>query len=234
MTGTAHGRLAGRQDAPRGPGRGAERRRATRAAPRLAAGLALCFLLLLPGSARSDEPAEARARATFAGGCFWCMEPPFDKISGVVSTTSGYAGGVEAHPTYEQVAAGETGHAEVVQVVFDPGKVAYERLLEVFWRNIDPFDGGGQFCDRGRQYRPAIYYEGDDQKRAALASRESLEKSGRLPGPIVTEIAPLEAFYPAEAYHQDFYLRNVRRYWSYRAGCGRDRRLRELWGKPDD
>jgi peptide-methionine (S)-S-oxide reductase len=161
------------------------------------------------------------------------MEPPFDKIPGVVSTTSGYAGGVVVAPTYEQVSAGVTGHAEVVQVVFDPGKVSYEQLLEVFWKNIDPLDGGGQFCDRGSQYRTAIYYEDDAQKRAALAARASLEQSGRLPGPIVTEIAPLKAFYPAEEYHQDFYITNVRRYWSYRAGCGRDRRLRELWGQTD-
>jgi peptide-methionine (S)-S-oxide reductase len=185
-----------------------------------------------PASAASAEPApKAKARATFAGGCFWCMEPPFDKVPGVVSTTSGYAGGKLVNPTYEQVAAGVTGHAEVVQVVFDPGKVSYEKLLEVFWRNIDPLDAGGQFCDRGRQYRSAIYYENDFQKRAALASRESLENSGRLPGAIMTEIAPLEAFYPAEVYHQDFYQRNFRHYWSYRAGCGRDRRLQDLWGK---
>jgi peptide-methionine (S)-S-oxide reductase len=161
------------------------------------------------------------------------MEPPFDRVRGVVSTTSGYAGGVEAAPTYEQVAAGRTGHAEVVQVVFDPGKVSYEQLLEVFWRNVDPLDGGGQFCDRGRQYRTAIFYEGDDQKRAALASRESLDRSGRLAGRVVTEIAPLQAFYPAEAYHQDYYQKSFRQYWSYRTGCGRDRRLRELWGKSD-
>ena len=200
----------------------------------LAIGLALGGLCLLggPPSASSVEPRrEGRARATFAGGCFWCMEPPFDKIPGVVSTTSGYAGGTVVNPTYEQVAAGGTGHAEVVQVVFDPRRVSYEQLLEVFWRNVDPFDGGGQFCDRGSQYRSAIFYEGDDQKGAALASRESLEKSGRLPGPIVTEIAPLKAFYQAEEYHQDYYQRNLRHYWSYRSGCGRDRRLRELWGK---
>jgi peptide-methionine (S)-S-oxide reductase len=198
----------------------------------LAIAPALGGLCLLPAQAASAEPAsKGRARATFAGGCFWCMEPPFDKVPGVASTTSGYAGGRIVNPTYEQVAAGVTGHAEVVQVVFDPGKVSYEKLLEVFWRNIDPFDAGGQFCDRGSQYRSAIYYEGDDQKRAALRSRESLEKSGRLPGPIMTEISPLEAFYPAEEYHQDFYQRNLPRYWSYRAGCGRDRRLRELWGK---
>jgi peptide-methionine (S)-S-oxide reductase len=178
--------------------------------------------------------AAALARATFAGGCFWCMEPPFDKVRGVVSTTSGYAGGVEVNPTYEQVARGATGHAEVVQVLFDPAKVSYDRLLEVFWRNIDPFDGGGQFCDRGRQYRPAIYYEGDDQRRAALASRASLERSGRLPGPIMVEIAPLQTFYPAEEYHQDYYIMSLRPYWTYRTGCGRDRRLKELWGSSED
>jgi peptide-methionine (S)-S-oxide reductase len=194
----------------------------------------LCLLGALCSSAAGADPApRVRARATFAGGCFWCMEPPFDKVPGVVSTTSGYAGGTVVNPTYEQVAKGATGHAEVVQVAFDPGKVAYERLLEVFWRNIDPFDGEGQFCDRGRQYRPAIYYEGDDQERAALASRESLEKSGRLPGPIKVEIAPLKAFYPAEEYHQDYAVRNFRQYWAYRTGCGRDRRLRELWGRSD-
>src|SRR5260221_5090996 len=199
----------------------------------LAIGVAFGGLCLPGGSSLSASSAEPRregsARATFAGGCFWCMEPPFDKVPGVVSTTSGYAGGTVVSPTYEQVAAGGTGHAEVVQVVFDPRRVSYEKLLEVFWKNIDPFDGGGQFCDRGSQYRSAIFYEGDDQKRAALASRESLEKSRRLPGPIMTENAPRKAFYPAEEYHQDFYLRNLRHYWSYRSGCGRDRRLRELW-----
>jgi peptide-methionine (S)-S-oxide reductase len=203
---------------------------------KLALGLALGGLIL-PGAAPlsapgAASPREDRARATFAGGCFWCMEPAFDKVPGVVSTTSGYAGGFVANPTYERVAAGVTGHAESVQVVFDRGKVSYERLLEVFWRNIDPLDAGGQFCDRGRQYRSAIFYEGEDQMRAAVASRDALDKSGRLPGKIVTEITPLKAFYPAEEYHQDFYLRELRRYWSYRSGCGRDRRLRELWGEP--
>jgi peptide-methionine (S)-S-oxide reductase len=192
----------------------------------------LCFPPgALPSDSSTNSLPKKRARATFAGGCFWCMEQPFDKIPGVVSTTSGFAGGTVAHPTYEQVAAGKTGHAEVVQVVFDPRKVAYERLLEVFWRNIDPFDGGGQFCDRGSQYRAAIFYEDDPQKEAALASRESLARSGKLPGPIMTEIAPLEAFYPADEYHQDFYLKNMRQYWSYRSGCGRDQRLRQLWGE---
>jgi peptide-methionine (S)-S-oxide reductase len=161
------------------------------------------------------------------------MEPPFDKVPGVVSTTSGYAGGIAANPTYEQVAAGGTGHAEVVQVLFDPGKVSYEHLLQVFWRNIDPLDKGGQFCDRGLQYRSAIFYENDAQKRAALDSRERLERSGRLPGPVMTGIVPLTAFYPAEEHHQDYYIKDVRRYWSYRSGCGRDERLKELWGEAD-
>lgn len=161
------------------------------------------------------------------------MEPPFDKIPGVLSTTSGFAGGSAVNPTYEQVASGVTGHAESVQIVFDPRKVSYERLLDVFWKNIDPFDAGGQFCDRGTPYRSAIFYEDEEQRLAALAFREKLEKVGKLPGPIVTEIVPLKAFYPAEDSHQDFYLKNFRRYWDYRSGCGRDRRLRELWGAPD-
>ncbi len=202
----------------------------------LAIGVALGGLCLVGGAAPPAGSAgprrDAGAHATFAGGCFWCMEPPFDKVSGVLSTTSGYAGGTVVNPTYEQVARGGTGHAEAVQVSFDPRRVSYEQLLAVFWRNVDPFDGGGQFCDRGSQYRSAIFYEGDDQKRAAVASRESLERSGRLPGPIMTEIVPLQAFYPAEVYHQDYYQRSFREYWSYRTGCGRDRRLLELWGKP--
>jgi len=202
----------------------------------LAAGLALGGLSLMstadPAPA-SAEPPEGAARATFAGGCFWCMEPPFDKTEGVISTTSGYAGGKVKDPSYEQVSAGVTGHTEVIQVVYDPERVTYEKLLEVFWRNIDPLDGGGQFCDRGSQYRTAVFYEGDEQKRAAEASKRALDESGRLGRPIVTEITPLEAFYPAEDYHQDFYKKSSRRYRSYRAGCGRDRRLKELWGSSD-
>jgi peptide-methionine (S)-S-oxide reductase len=186
-----------------------------------------------PVAASADPAPKAKARATFAGGCFWCMEPAFDKVPGVLSTTSGYAGGVVPDPTYDQVAGGGTGHAEAVQVVFDPAKVSYERLLEVFWRNIDPLDKGGQFCDRGLQYRSAIFYETEEQRKTALASRERLEKSGRLPGLIVTGIVPLTAFYPAEESHQDFYTKNFRKYWEYRSRCGRDRRLRELWGEPD-
>jgi len=195
-------------------------------------GTLLAGAWLLATAVASAEP-KTQARATFAGGCFWSMEAAFDKVTGVLSTTSGFAGGSERNPTYEQVASGRTGHAEAVQVVFDPAKVSYAKLLEAFWRNVDPFDAGGQFCDRGRNYRTAVFYEGEDQKQAALLSKESLERQGRLPAPIVTEIAPLEAFYRAGAEHQDFYRRNVRHYWSYSAGCGRDQRLRQLWGKPD-
>ena len=198
-----------------------------------AAGLALGGLSLFGFgdlAARGDEPApEGAAHATFAGGCFWCMEPPFDKIPGVYSTTSGYAGGDVESPSYQQVSAGGTGHAEVVRVAYDPKKVSYEQLLQIFWRNVDPTDAEGQFCDRGRQYRTAIFYESEEQKTAAEVSKRRLEESGRLPGPIVTEITPLEAFYPAEDYHQDFYKKSPVRYTSYRAGCGRDRRLKELW-----
>jgi peptide-methionine (S)-S-oxide reductase len=161
------------------------------------------------------------------------MEPPFDAVPGVVSTTVGYAGGTVARPTYELVAAGTTGHAEVVQVVFDPAKVSYEALLDVFWRNVDPLDAAGQFCDRGSPYRSAIFVEGDEQRRAALSSRERLGQSGRLRGAIVTEVAPLRAFHPAEAYHQDYARRNLRQYWTYSQGCGRGRRLKELWGERD-
>ncbi len=198
------------------------------------AGLALGALWLLGPSLRARAaapPAGPLARATFAGGCFWCMEPPFDKVPGVVSTTSGYAGGRVKNPTYEQVSGGSTGHTEVLQVAYDPARVSYERLVEVFWRNVDPTDRGGQFCDRGSQYRTAIFYEGEAQKRAAEESRRALEASGRLKKAVVTEIVALDAFYPAEDYHQDFYRKSPVRYTSYRAGCGRDKRLEELWGR---
>jgi peptide-methionine (S)-S-oxide reductase len=179
---------------------------------------------------REKPPSENLAVATFAGGCFWCMEPPFDKLPGVVSTTSGYAGGREENPVYEDVAAGRTGHAEVVQVVFDSTQVAYAELLEVFWRNIDPLAVDRQFCDRGSQYRSGIFFHHDGQRQLAEASKQSLVASGRFDAPIVTEITPLRAFYAAEEYHQDFYLKNPAHYNAYRLGCGRDRRLRELWG----
>ena len=181
--------------------------------------------------AKAGKAQPGLARATFAGGCFWCMEPPFEKIPGVQSVTSGYAGGRVKNPSYEAVSAGGTGHAEVVQVAYDPSRVSYEQLLEVFWRNVDPTDKGGQFCDRGNQYRTAIFYEGESQKQAATESKAALESSGVLGKPIVTEVVPLDAFYPAEAYHQDFYKKDPLRYNSYRAGCGRDQRLAQLWGK---
>ncbi len=190
--------------------------------------------LLAGAQAREAKLASAAggvARATFAGGCFWCMEPPFEKLAGVQSVTSGYAGGRVKNPSYEQVSAGGTGHAEVVQVAYDPSKVSYEQLLEVFWRNVDPTDGGGQFCDRGNQYRTAIFYEGDSQKLAALESKRALDASAALGKPVVTEVVALEAFYPAESYHQDFYKKSPARYYSYREGCGRDKRLKQLWEK---
>jgi peptide-methionine (S)-S-oxide reductase len=170
------------------------------------------------------------ATATFAGGCFWCMEPPFDAIDGVVSTTSGYTGGTKVNPTYEEVSGGGTGHAEALKVVYDPAKVSYEKLLEVFWHNIDPTARDRQFCDHGSQYRSAIFTHDETQKRLAEESRQALERSAKLPGPIVTEIVVAGPFYPAEEYHQDYYEKNPLRYRYYRHGCGRDARLRELWG----
>jgi peptide-methionine (S)-S-oxide reductase len=170
------------------------------------------------------------AVATFAGGCFWCMEPPYDKLPGVKATISGYMGGRKAEPTYQEVSAGTTGHAEVVQVVYDPAKVSYEKLLEVFWVNIDPTVKDRQFCDSGSQYRTAIYYHSDAQRKAAEASRAAVEKSKPFKEPIVTPIEMAGAFYPAEDYHQDFYQKNPVRYQLYRSGCGRDARLKQLWG----
>jgi len=170
------------------------------------------------------------ARAVFAGGCFWCMEPPYDKLDGVVSTTSGYIGGQKKNPTYEEVSSGRTGHTEAVEVVYDPKKVSYQKLLDVFWRNIDPTVKDQQFCDVGSQYRTGIFYQDDDQKRLAEASKAALEKSRPFKGAIVTEITRASEFYPAEDYHQDYYLKNPVRYKFYRNGCGRDARLKQLWG----
>ncbi len=172
------------------------------------------------------------ARATFAGGCFWCMEPPYDKLDGVISTTSGYTGGQTKNPTYEATSSGRTGHAEAVQIVYDPKKIGYEKLLDVFWRNVDPLTANAQFCDHGSQYRTAIFYHGEEQKRLAEQSKQALEKSGKLKKPIVTEIVSATEFYPAEDYHQDYYIKNPVRYKYYRFSCGRDKWLEELWGKP--
>jgi methionine-S-sulfoxide reductase len=171
------------------------------------------------------------ATATFAGGCFWCMEPPFDALEGVYETTSGYTGGRTVNPSYEQVSSGGTGHVEALQVRYDPEKVSYSKLLEVFWVNVNPTDPNGQFCDRGSQYATAIFYHTDEQKQLAEESKRELEESGILPKTVVTPIRPASTFYEAEDYHQDYYKRNPLRYKFYRTGCGRDSVLRDLWGE---
>jgi len=168
--------------------------------------------------------------ATFAGGCFWCMEAPFDNLPGVDATISGYTGGTKVNPTYEEVSSGRTGHAESVDVIYDPKKVTYEQLLEVFWHNIDPTVKDRQFCDTGTQYRTAIFYHDAAQRQAAEASKAALEKSKPFKEPIVTQIVMAGSFYPAEDYHQDYYKKNPVRYHLYRTGCGRDDRLKQLWG----
>ena len=168
--------------------------------------------------------------AIFAGGCFWCVEAAFEPLPGVRAVTSGFTGGQEPNPTYEQVSSGRTGHAESVEILFDPKRISYEKLLDVFWHNIDPFVANAQFCDHGTQYRSAIFYRNDAQKTAALAAKTAIEASGRFDKKIVTEIVAAGKFYPAEEYHQDFYKKDPERYDSYRMGCGRDRRLQELWG----
>lgn len=185
-------------------------------------------------AAPSPSDAAALAKATFAGGCFWCMEYPFDKIDGVNQTTSGYIGGNMDNPTYEEVTSGTTGHAEAVEVIYDPKKVTYEELLHVFWRNVDPTVKNRQFCDIGSQYRTAIFYHNEAQEKAAEASRDKLNQSGRFTEPIATEIVAATTFYPAEDYHQDYYRKNPLRYQLYRAGCGRDGRLKELWDEDAD
>ncbi|HET9340556.1 MAG TPA: peptide-methionine (S)-S-oxide reductase MsrA [Casimicrobiaceae bacterium] len=202
--------------------------------PTLAVLVLSSILAAAPGaSAQAPAPASKSATtaiATFAGGCFWCMEPPYDKLPGVLSTTSGYMGGKKRYPTYEEVSSGITGHAEVVQVAYDPSKVSYEKLLEVFWVNVDPTVDDRQFCDRGTQYRTAIFVHTPEQRKAAEASKAALEKSKPFKEPIVTPIVDAGEFWPAEDYHQDYYLKNPARYTYYRTGCGRDARLKQLWG----
>ena len=174
-------------------------------------------------------------KATFAGGCFWCMEPPYDDLNGVISTTVGYTGGEKPNPTYEEVCTGRTGHAEAVQIVFDSTKVGYEDLLEVFWRNINPTDPYGQFVDKGSQYRTSIFYHDEKQKELAEKSKKELEASGKFDSPIVTEIVPASVFYPAEDYHQEFYKNNPLRYNSYKVGSGRADFLKKTWnGEKED
>jgi peptide-methionine (S)-S-oxide reductase len=193
--------------------------------------LRLIPLALAMGAAASAlAQTPATAKATFAGGCFWCMEAPFDKIDGVISTTSGYIGGSKKNPTYQEVSAGSTGHTEAVQVVYDPKKVTYDKLLYTFWRNIDPSVKNQQFCDVGTQYRPGVFYHDDAQKAAAEKSKSELAKSKPFKAEIVAEITKADEFYPAEEYHQDYYVKNPVRYNFYRSGCGRDARLKELWG----
>ena len=201
--------------------------------PYLRTAVALLTVGVLLVGAQSPMASQANdgelKKATFAGGCFWCMEPPFDELDGVVSTTSGYAGGNKWRPTYEEVSAGVTGHAEAVELLYDPSKIGYGQLLEVFWRNVDPLTPNRQFCDNGSQYRTAIFYHDDEQERLARESKEKLEQSGRFDDPIVTEINPARIFYPAEEYHQDYYTKHPLRYKLYRWGCGRDKRLEQVW-----
>lgn len=196
----------------------------------LIAGLA-GFLVWTAPEARQDSGAQATGLATaiFAGGCFWCMEPPYDELEGVAATISGYTGGHVSDPSYEQVTSGTTGHVEAVKVLYDPKKITYARLLEVFWKNIDPTTPDRQFCDVGTQYRSAIFYLDPDQKQEAEQSRDAIMRSKSFKEPIVTEIMAASPFYEAEDYHQDFYIKNPIRYKIYRFNCGRDQRLKELW-----
>ena len=188
--------------------------------------LLLLFTLFIT-PVHAEKPAET---AIFAGGCFWCMEPPFDKLDGVISTISGYTAGHIKNPTYKEVSAGSTGHTEAIQITFDPEKISYTELLKVFWRNIDPVAKNRQFCDSGTQYRSGIYYLNQAQEKSAEYSLQQLQKNKPFEKPIATEILAASTFYPAEDYHQDYYLKNPLRYKYYRYSCGRDQRLSELWG----
>ncbi len=193
--------------------------------------VALVIAMIISGGFRDMADGGEPAKAVFAGGCFWCMEPPFEKLAGVLSVTSGYTGGEEPNPTYEEVSSGRTGHVEAIEIVYDPSQIGYEELLEVFWMNIDPTDRGGQFVDRGPHYRSAVFYLDKEQKRLAEASRERLAASGRFEAPIVTEILPAGPFYRGEEYHQGYYKKNPIRYRFYRFNSGRDQFLDRVWGK---
>ncbi len=203
------------------------------------AGLVSACLLLasvLVGTGEAEPPVNNQKfeKATFAGGCFWCMEPPFDRLEGVVSVTVGYTGGEKMNPSYEEVSSGTTGHAESVEVIYDSSKISYSKLLDVFWHNIDPTVKDRQFCDTGSQYRTAIFYHDEEQKRLAEQSKKMLEASKRLKSPVYTEIKPASTFYKAEEYHQKYYEKNPVRYKFYRWNCGRDQRLKEIWGDKAD
>ncbi len=190
----------------------------------------LVILSLQPAFGQDQKDGESLAKATFAGGCFWCMEGPFDKLDGVKSTTSGYIGGYKKNPTYREVSSGTTGHTEAVQIIYDPKKVTYQKLLDVFWVNIDPTVENRQFCDHGSQYRSGIFYHGAEQQQLAEASKAKLEKDKPFEGMIFTEVTAATECYPAEDYHQDYYIKNPIRYKFYRYSCGRDQRLQALWG----
>ena len=191
---------------------------------------AAALLIALASLASLVANAQTPAKATFAGGCFWCVEADFDKVPGVLSTTSGYIGGTVANPSYRQVAANVTGHAEAVEIVFDPARVSYAQLVEHFWRTIDPTTVDRQFCDVGSPYRTAIFTHGAEQLAVARASLAALQADKPFKDPVVTQIQAASTFYPAEAYHQDYYLKNPTRYGFYRTRCGRDARLKQLWG----
>ncbi len=187
----------------------------------------VALTILLTGDARPVNAETTLSRAVFAGGCFWCMEPPYDEIDGVLKTTSGYTGGELPDPSYQAVSSGRTAHIESVQIEYDSSKVSYGQLLDVFWKNIDPLDAGGQFCDRGNQYSSAIFYSNTSQQELALESKQTI--SSRFEESIVTRVEPLSTFYPAEEYHQNYYKKNPIRYKFYRFNCRRDDRLEELW-----
>jgi peptide methionine sulfoxide reductase msrA/msrB len=204
----------------------------------LVAGLFLIVALARFAPGEGEEPSQVETieggeLATFAGGCFWCMEPPFEHLDGVLEVLSGYTGGPEVDPTYEQVSSGRTGHLEAIQIRFDPARVSYRELLDVFWRQIDPTDPGGQFADRGSQYETAVFYHDEEQRRLAEESKEALAENWRFDRPIVTEIRPAGPFYPAEEYHQDYYEKNPFRYKMYRKGSGRESYLEKTWSREE-
>lgn len=194
----------------------------------------LMTIILFVSTTANSETSATYDKATFAGGCFWCLEHPFDELDGVISTTSGYIGGHKQNPGYQQVSAGITGHTEAVQIVFNPAVVSYLQLLAVYWRNSDPTTANRQFCDIGSQYRPGIFYHSEQQQKLAEASKTELQNNRSFSATIVTEITAADTFWPAEEYHQDYYLKNPLRYTFYRYNCGRDQRLQELWGSDDE
>lgn len=196
----------------------------------LARGLITCMVLAIIALIETAGASQS-AKAYFAGGCFWCMEEAFEKVEGVVSVVSGYMGGTVANPTYEEVSAGRTGHAESVEVTYDPTRVTYQKLLDAFWHNVDPLTPNAQFCDHGTQYRSAVFYSSEEEKRQAEESKAAIEQAKKFPAPIVTQLVPAGTFYPAEDYHQDYYKKNPLRYKYYKYGCGRANRLEALWGK---